>query len=85
MTGMRSEKKTTMACLFLSIGGAIEPRKTRKCSDIQSLDNQVHDNLKVVLKKPSGFERKRPKHPKWGQKAVMLVQRFGNRYCAKAR
>lgn len=57
------------------IGGAVEPRKTRKCSDNQSLDNQAHDNLKVTLKKPSGFERKRPKHPKWRQKAVMFVQR----------
>jgi hypothetical protein len=52
MTGMRSGGKTTMSKFFLIIGGAIEPKKTRKCSDNQSLDNQAHHNLKVVLKKP---------------------------------
>jgi hypothetical protein len=40
--------------VFLPFGGAIDPKKTEKCSDNQILDNQTYLNLKTVLKKPSG-------------------------------
>ncbi|MBL9028854.1 MAG: hypothetical protein JNK42_00030 [Caedimonas sp.] len=55
MTGMQgAEKTTTMDVFFLPFGGAIDPKKTEKCSDNQILDNQTYLNLKTVLKKPSG-------------------------------